>query len=228
VTSSKQQHEELSSSSLLFPIHRVYCVGKNYADHVQEMGGDVTRSTPVFFTKPNDGVVYAPKDSQTPVVYPLQTTNLHYEVELVVAIGSNVSSSETTAIEDCIYGFAVGIDLTRRDLQSAAKEKRGPWDVAKYFDQSAPMGSISSHITLKDLKSSNISLQVNGVTKQSAPLRNMIWSVPEIIKELTKSFVLKPGDLIMTGTPAGVGPIHVGDHVVGKVDGLEDVDMVLV
>jgi fumarylpyruvate hydrolase len=231
-----------SSSNWLFPIHRVYCVGKNYADHIQEMGGDVTRSTPVFFMKPSDGVVFARRtctskynddqqpqksdgcisDSRqpisTPIAYPPNTHNLHYEVELVVAIGKkghhDIAPEQAV---DYIYGYAVGIDLTRRDLQSTAKDHRGPWDIAKYFDQSAPMGSISTGIPLEMVQTATITLEVNGTLRQSASLNQMIWSVPEIIAELSKSWILQPGDLIMTGTPEGVGPIQVGDRVVGRV-----------
>ena len=242
--SSNNNHKQdttttTDSTIIRFPIHRVYCVGKNYADHVKEMGGDVQRSTPVFFMKPNDGVVFAGKGSTdtttTPINYPPNTNNLHYEVELVVAIGKDQETTTTAShidpkdAEQYIYGYAVGIDLTRRDLQNDAKERRGPWDVAKYFDQSAPMSPISTSISLQQIENdtTTIQLTVNGSKRQSAKINQMIWNISEIISELSKSFTLRQGDLIMTGTPAGVGPIEIGDRIVGTVDGLEPVDIIL-
>jgi fumarylpyruvate hydrolase len=226
----------------LFPIHRVYCVGKNYADHVKEMGGDVTRSKPVFFTKPGDGVILASNTNATPIAYPPHTTNLHYECELVVAIGKTAKNGKIS-LEDApsyIFGFAVGLDLTRRDLQSQAKASGAPWDTAKYFDQSAPMGSIRTMTTLAEMEQYHLQLRVNDELKQSAPLTEMIWSIPEIIAELSSYYQLQAGDLIMTGTPSGVGPVQVGDRIVGQIvrDGgagnastenvVEPVDIVLV
>ena len=248
-------------SNSRFPVRRVYCVGKNYAAHVVEMGGDLERSNPVFFTKPSfGGVVYAgspelngdegnvnDSNDSTAVKYPPNTCNLHYEVELVVAIGKELGAKSTTSttaaatpisaseLLDCVYGYAVGIDLTRRDLQGEAKSKGLPWDTGKYFDQSAPMGPITPAATLHEtsfegtLDHQLMELTVNGETKQSVRLKKMIWKVPEIIAELTKSFVLKPGDLIMTGTPSGVGPVVQGDRLVGTIEGLvQGVDITMV
>jgi len=238
-------------TSKKFPVRRVYCVGKNYVEHVIEMGGDVKRNKPVFFTKPSvDGVVYAGIEddgdgdgstkSPTPIEYPPNTNDLHYEVELVVAIGKElnaVSSEKAYLLDlmDCVYGYAVGIDLTRRDLQAEAKSKRWPWDTGKYFDQSAPIGPITPRTVGEarsfgdELNPKTMVLTVNGTIRQSAKLETMIWKVPEIISELSKSFRLKPGDLIMTGTPSGVGPVVAGDRLVGTIDGLvEPVDIVLV
>ncbi len=232
-----------------FPVRRVYCVGKNYTAHVIEMGGDLDRSNPVFFTKPSfDGVVYAGSSefdddsnndsNSTSIKYPPDTSDLHYEVELVVAIGKGIppeTSSSATAsnLLDCVYGYAVGIDLTRRDLQGEAKSKGLPWDTGKYFDESAPMGPITPAVTTDSfeaiLDEKTMELTVNGETRQSVLLENMIWKVPEIINELSKSFELKQGDLIMTGTPSGVGPVVAGDRLVGTIDGLvEAVDITLV
>lgn len=228
-----------------FPVRRVYCVGKNYADHVVEMGGDLKRSQPIFFTKPSyDGVLYAGGKTSTAVLYPPNTQNLHYEVELVVAIGKelvvsktkdNDSASSISAEDllDCVYGYAVGIDFTRRDLQGEAKKKGLPWDTGKYFDQSAPMGSITPKTAASSFEDTldlmSMELTVNGETRQSVRLNQMIWKVPEILTELSGSFALKPGDLIMTGTPSGVGPVVVGDRLVGTIDGLvEGVDITLV
>ena len=236
-----------TSPALLFPIRRVYCVGKNYEDHVKEMGGDIQRSKPVFFTKPNDGVVLAESSTgqeqdnlivtPTPIRYPPNTSNLHYECELVVAIGKSSENAirmvddmpkhriiPTESAADYIYGFAVGIDLTRRDLQQDAKDRRAPWDIAKQFDQCAPMGPITkmSLSELQEMSSSlHMELQVNGVIQQSTkPLQEMIWSIPEIISELSRSFTLQPGDLIMTGTPCGVGPVAKRDRIIGRVSSL--------
>ena len=241
-----------------FPVRRVYCVGKNYAAHVVEMGGDLERSNPVFFTKPSfNGVVYAGSSAfrggsdgsdsgttSTSVNYPPNTSNLHYEVELVVAIGKGIDNNSfstathppasTIDLLDCVYGYAVGIDLTRRDLQGEAKSKGLPWDTGKYFDESAPMGPITPAATTTTsfediLDEKTMELTVNGETRQSVRLENMIWKVPEIITELSKSFELKQGDLIMTGTPSGVGPIVAGDRLVGTIDGLvEKVDITLI
>eukprot|EP00536_Pseudo-nitzschia_multiseries_P016493 jgi/Psemu1/299275/fgenesh1_pm.1129_\ len=245
-------------TSKKFPVRRVYCVGKNYVEHVIEMGGDVKRNKPIFFTKPSvDGVVFAGlgRDGDgdheikppTPIEYPPNTNNLHYEVELVVAIGKELGSSsnsnssndatETPPPEllECVFGYAVGIDLTRRDLQDEAKSKRWPWDTGKYFDQSAPIGPITPRAASEaysfadELNAKTMALTVNGTIRQSAKLETMIWKVPEIISELSKSFRLKPGDLIMTGTPSGVGPVVAGDRLVGTIDGLvEPVDIVLI
>ena len=243
-TSTVANVTSVTSPSLLFPIHRVYCVGKNYEDHVKEMGGDVHRSKPVFFTKPSDGVVLAEAEGMqqskgtvgkaTAIRYPPNTNNLHYECELVVTIGKSSEDAARSSNEEppnriipvgnaaeYIFGFAVGIDLTRRDLQKDAKDRRGPWDVAKQFDQCAPMGSITkmSLAELQEMSAAlHMELQVNGVVRQSTkPLEDMIWSIPEIISELSKSYTLQPGDLIMTGTPAGVGPVEKGDEIIGRV-----------
>lgn len=238
--------------SLRFPVRRIYCVGKNYADHVVEMGGDLKKSKPVFFTKPSfDGVVYAgpppeagseESSSTTNVQYPPGTNNLHYEAELVVAIGKEVRCREKEeslppdVLPTCVYGYAVGIDLTRRDLQGEAKSGGKPWDTGKYFDQSAPMGPLSirppnneSEEEQRDLYDKTMVLTVNGETKQSVRLGEMIWKVPEIIAELSLLYTLKPGDLIMTGTPSGVGPVVVGDRIRATIDGLvEGLDITLV
>jgi fumarylpyruvate hydrolase len=253
-----------NNNSLHFPVRRVYCVGKNYVEHVKEMGGDVLRSKPIFFTKPVDGVVFAGttgghnnnnNNNSTPIKYPPNTSNFHYEVELVVAIGKEIRYSEITTsssddntsknnnaaaaatILNCVYGYAVGIDLTRRDLQQDAKDNRGPWTLAKYFDESAPIGPISpissssSSLSFEEhIDGKIMSLTVNGEIKQSVQLNEMIWNVPEIITELLKSYDLKPGDLIMTGTPSGVGPATVGDRIIGSIDGgmVKNVDITLV
>ena len=259
--SNNNDDNDKDNEQLHFPVRRVYCVGKNYAEHVKEMGGDVRRSKPIFFTKPVDGVVFAGtgghnnnnnNNNSTPIKYPPNTSNFHYEVELVVAIGKEIRYSDITnssgnntsindaaaaaAILDCVYGYAVGIDLTRRDLQQDAKDNRGPWTLGKYFDESAPIGPISPSSSSSSLSFEEhiddkiMSLTVNGEVKQSVQLNEMIWNVPEIIAELLKSYDLKPGDLIMTGTPSGVGPVTVGDRIIGSIDGgmVKNVDITLV
>lgn len=204
-----------------FPVHRVYCVGRNYGDHVREMGGDPKAEPPVFFSKPATSIVVDGED----VNYPQATTDLHHEVELVVALKAG---GRAIAIEDasaCIYGYAVGIDLTRRDLQDLAKKGGRPWDVAKGFDQSAPISAIRPVDQGSHLSSGNISLQVNGELRQDGNLSEMIWAVPEIISSLSDFYQLKSGDLIFTGTPAGVSAINVGDHLRAAIDGVGEVEL---
>jgi fumarylpyruvate hydrolase len=227
----------IEGSSHCFPVHRIYCVGRNYSEHVQEMGGDPTKSAPTFFTKPADAVVGSPAT----ISYPLATEDLNYEVELVVCIGKGGVKIPVGSALEHIFGYAVGLDLTRRDLQAAAKAKGLPWDAAKAFDQSAPMGAIVPVVGTPDtateattnrnlheqMTKSTIQLSVNGVAKQHATLDQMIWSIPLIIHQLSHRFHLQPGDLIFTGTPSGIGPLVPGDEVVGSVDGLPSVQMKL-
>lgn len=190
-------------SVLRFPVHRVYCVGRNYAEHVKEMGGEVGRDPPFFFAKPPDALV---TDGRFP--YPTLSNDVHHEVELVVALGPGAR----------IFGHAVGLDMTMRDLQAAAKKQGRPWEVAKGFDHSAPIGAILPAETA--LPSGAITLDVNGQRRQTGDLAEMIWSVPEIIAELGKLFTLQPGDLIFTGTPAGVGPVARGDSLHAEIAGV--------
>ncbi len=203
----------------LFPVRRIFCVGKNYADHVKEMGGDAKSDTPVFFTKPADAVV----ESGAHIPYATATKNLHFEGELVVALhagGHNLKTREEAGA--LIFGTAAGCDLTRRDHQAAAKKAGSPWDSAKGFDQSAPIGEIgrSQDFPPGDFDDAHLITTVNGEKRQDAPLSMMIWSVPEIIIALSAQFELKAGDLIFTGTPSGVGPLVVGDNVEVKVGSL--------
>lgn len=189
-----------------FPIRRIFCIGKNYADHTKEMGGDPKTTPPVFFTKPADAAT-----SMREIPYPLATDDLHYEGELVVALkdgGTALSEKEAIA---AIYGYACGCDLTRRDLQKEAKERCAPWDLAKALDNGAVLGRLQQASGLLD--QGPISLSVNGETRQSSDLSEMIWSTPEIIMKLSRYFHLCPGDLIFTGTPAGVGALEPEDRV---------------
>jgi fumarylpyruvate hydrolase len=200
-----------------FPVHRIYCVGRNYADHVREMGGTPERSPPIFFTKPADAIVHDGAD----VPYPPRTRNLHHEVELVVAIGKGGSHIAPDQALAHVFGYAVGNDYTRRDLQKQMREAGQPWDVAKAFDHSAAISAIHPVETFGHLSRGRIWLTVNGEQRQEADLAEMIWDVPGVIAELSTFWTLQPGDLIYTGTPAGVGPVVPGDSVVAGIDGLD-------
>jgi fumarylpyruvate hydrolase len=208
---------EIAGTGERFPVHRIYCVGRNYADHVREMGSDPKRDAPIFFSKPADAVVA----NGMAVPYPPRTSNLHHEIELVVAIGRGGSRIALDQAIDHVFGYAVGNDLTRRDLQAAAKNGGAPWDVAKGFDHSAPVTAISRAEDVGHLAAGAIWLEVNGESRQHADLVEMIWSVPEIVTELSTYFELQAGDLIFTGTPAGVGAVVRGDSLVGGIDGLD-------
>jgi len=199
---------------LRFPVRRIFCVGRNYADHVREMGNDPRSEPPIFFTKPADAVV----ESGATIAYPQATSNLHHEVELVVAIGkAGASIDENSALEH-VWGHAVGVDLTRRDLQADAKKAGAPWDAAKAFDNSAPIGAIVR--AAGAFAPARIALAVNDTMKQDASTAEMIWSVPEIVVALSRVWTLQPGDLIFTGTPSGVGPLQRGDAVRAEIAGL--------
>jgi fumarylpyruvate hydrolase len=206
-----------------FPVRRIFCVGRNYAEHTREMGGDPTRERPFFFTKPADAVV----DSGTTIPFPRATNNLHHEMELVVAIGKEGVNIDQTTAQDHIFGFGAGIDLTRRDLQQIAKDKRRPWDSGKAFDQSAPCAALTPAANVPDISKANIWLTVNGDLRQSATIGDLIWSIEEVIAILSTEFMLKPGDLIYTGTPAGVGPVEAGDKIEGFIDGLASITITL-
>lgn len=192
-----------------FPVRRIFCIGRNYADHVREMGGDPKSSPPVFFTKPADAV--APDGAKIP--YAQATTNLHFEGELVVALKSGGKDIQSeNAARDLIFGYAAGCDLTRRDHQARAKAAGAPWDTAKGFDLSAPVGVIALADDV-ELTDAGLRTLINDEERQNAALDDMIWSVPEIIMTLSEQFELKSGDLIFTGTPEGVGPLAPGDRV---------------
>jgi len=205
----------IAASEQRFAVRRIFCVGQNYLAHVLEMGGDPGQS-PVFFTKPADAVV----DSGGSVPYPMATENLHHEAELVVAIGvGGVSIDEAEALAH-VWGYATGIDLTRRDLQTAAKNAGMPWDMAKGFDNSAPCGALHPATDIGHPVAGRIALAVNGETRQNSDISDMIWSVPAIIAALSGFVALAPGDLIYTGTPSGVGPLVSGDRIEVEIDQL--------
>lgn len=214
---------EVANESARFPVRRVFCVGRNYAAHAREMGKDPDREPPFFFTKPADAVV----DHGATIPYPPETKNLHYEIELIVAIGKAGFNIAADAALDHVFGYGVGIDLTRRDLQFEARDKGRPWDWGKAFDQSAPIAPLHRFAGGAHPSTGRIWLAVNGAIKQDADLKELIWPVPDIIAILSRSMVLKPGDLIMTGTPAGVGAIIAGDKVAGGIDGLGKIEITI-
>ena len=214
----------IDRSEQKFPVHRIYCVGRNYAEHAREMGADPVREAPFFFCKPNDAVV--PSGSAIP--YPSATQNFHHEVELVVALQSGGVNIKPEAALDLVFGYAVGVDLTRRDLQQQMKDKGRPWDVGKAFDRAAPIAAIATVEARGHMPYAAISVSVNGTVKQSGDVKDMIWSVPEIIMHLSTLFELKAGDLIFTGTPAGVGPLVKGDRVAARIDGVPPLDFRIV
>lgn len=202
-----------------FPVRRIFCVGRNYAAHVREMGKDPERERPFFFTKPADAVVAG----GTTIPYPPLTKNLHHEAELVVAIGrEGFQIAEADAL-DHVFGYAAGNDLTRRDLQAEAKEAGRPWDWAKAFDNSAVCGTIRRAAAAGHPSTGRIRLEVNGTVRQDADLAEMIWSVPEIVSILSHSVRIVPGDLVYTGTPAGVGPLVPGDVCTVAIEGLDPI-----
>jgi fumarylpyruvate hydrolase len=200
----------------LFPVRRIFCVGRNYAEHVREMGGDPTREEPFFFTKPADAVVTEGAD--TP--YPPGTSDLHHEMELVIAIGKGGTDIAEADALNHIFGYAAGLDMTRRDLQAAAKKAGRPWDMAKGFDHSAPIGEIAPASEIGHPSEGEITLVVNGERRQHSDLAKMIWSVPEIIAYLSGLVQVEAGDLIMTGTPEGVAAVVRGDILQGVIPGV--------
>lgn len=198
----------------LFPVRRIFCVGRNYAEHAREMGGDPSREEPFFFTKPADAVV----TDGAPTPYPPKTSDFHHEIELVVALDGGGADVPVGEALDLVFGYAVGLDMTRRDLQAAAKKAGRPWDMAKGFDESAPIGAIATKSDIGHPSRGAITLSVNGVPRQEGDLSDMIWSVPETIAFLSTLVRLAPGDLIFTGTPSGVGPVMRGDRLAGFIE----------
>lgn len=206
-----------------FPVRRVYCVGRNYRAHAIEMGADPDREAPFFFTKPADAVV----SSGSAVAYPPRTSDYQHEIELVVAIGRRGRDIPVGRALEYVYGYAVGLDMTRRDLQIEARKAGRPWDMGKAFDESAPCGEISPAAMTGPLTGGTISVSVNGETRQSSDLSLLIWNVAEVIADLSTYVELAPGDLIFTGTPEGVGPVQPGDTLVGRIDGLADLEVTI-
>ncbi|RTZ41126.1 FAA hydrolase family protein [Candidimonas sp. SYP-B2681] len=209
----------VAGSDAVFPVRRVYCVGRNYAEHAKEMGF-TGREEPFFFCKPADALLTVADGQVGTMSYPPKTANLHYEIELVVALDKGGRDLTTEQAVDCIWGYGIGLDMTRRDLQGEAKKQGRPWEVGKAFDQSAPIGPLHPREQVGTLNSGAISLSVNGAAKQSSDLSQMIWNIAESIAYLSGLFELKAGDIIFTGTPEGVGPVVAGDTMVGAIEGL--------
>lgn len=207
----------IHGSDAHFPVHRIYAIGRNYADHAKEMGAQtVSRANPVFFMKPADAVVSGGGD----VPYPSATCELHHEVEMVAGLARGGRDIDATRALDCVFGYGVGLDLTRRDLQAAMKAKGMPWDIAKGFDASAPVSTLRPASEVRHPTHAELSLAVNSEIRQRADIADMIFPLAEIIAELSKLFELKPGDLIFTGTPAGVGPLLRGDRFRAELRGI--------
>jgi fumarylpyruvate hydrolase len=211
-----------------FPVRRIYCVGRNYAAHAREMGSDPDRDPPFFFCKPADAVVPVLPGTTVDLPYPSQTANYHHEVELVVAIGKRGRDIAAADAGSHVWGYTVGFDMTRRDLQFALRDKGRPWELGKAFDQSAPIAPLVPVSRCGHPATGRIWLEVNGKLKQQGDLADLIWSVPETIAHLSKYFELVPGDLIFTGTPEGVGPVVKGDLVTGGIDAIGELSIRIV
>lgn len=202
-----------------FPVRRIYCIGRNYVAHVEEMGGDADRDAPLFFQKPTDAVV----STGATIPYPTKTSDFHHEVELVLAIGRGGRNISVDKAEEYIWGYAVGLDMTRRDIQGGGL----PWEIAKSFDHSFPVGPITPAEKTGKLSEGRIELTVNGKVTQESDISHLIWRIPEIISRLSEYFELMPGDIILTGTPHGVGPVKPGDTLVARFDGLEPLEVTI-
>lgn len=206
-----------------FPIRRIFCVGRNYEAHAREMGKDPTREAPFFFTKPADAAL----DTPCTIAYPKLTEDLHHEIELIIAIGKGGSEIAEADVMDHVWGASVGIDLTRRDLQAEAKRMARPWDWGKGFDQSAPIAAIKPIAQVPSVETGRIWLAVNGEVRQDADLADLIWSVREHVATLSQAMTLAPGDIVMTGTPAGVAAVGPGDVITGGVDGIGELQVTI-
>jgi fumarylpyruvate hydrolase len=214
-------------SAAQFPVHRIYCVGRNYEDHAKEMGHS-GREAPFFFLKPADAILYAAPGTTAAMPYPSLTGNLHHEIELVVAIGTGGRNIAAADAHKHIYGYAVGLDMTRRDLQNDMKKQGRPWCIGKGFDHSAPMGAITPAHQVPDIGHAEIALSVNGTLRQSSAITQLIWNIAETIEQLSTAWELQPGDLIFTGTPAGVGAVVAGDAMQGDITGLSGIRVTMV
>ena len=211
-----------------FPVRRIYCIGRNYAAHAREMGSDPTREPPFFFQKPSDAIQYVAPGQMSDHPYPTLTKNYHYEIELVAAISKGGKNIPVETALQHVFGYAVGLDMTRRDLQAAMKKEEKPWEIGKSFDKSAPIGAVHKLGQVDHFTKGSIWLKVNGQVKQSSDLKNMIWSVAEQISNLSKAFELQPGDIIYSGTPENVGPVVRGDVMEGYIDRLPSISLKVV
>ncbi|MCI3206666.1 MULTISPECIES: fumarylacetoacetate hydrolase family protein [Pandoraea] len=219
ISAPPQASVSVAGSDARFPVRRVFCVGRNYAAHAREMGSNPDREPPFFFMKPADAVV--PAEGTLP--YPPLTSELHHEIELVVAIGAEGENVDAGDALSLVWGYGVGVDLTRRDLQQQAKDTRRPWDWGKAFDASAPCGPLHAVADVGHPNEGRVWLDVNGENRQTGDLNELIWSVPDLIAEISRSVKLAAGDLIFTGTPAGVGPLEPGDKVSAGVAGVGEI-----
>jgi fumarylpyruvate hydrolase len=211
----------VAGSTQVFPVHRVYCVGRNYVEHAKEMG-HTGREAPFFFLKPTDSLLVVPAGTTGEMPYPAMTSDLHHEIELVVAIGRGGRNIAAANAAEHIWGYAVGLDMTRRDLQGEAKKLGRPWDTGKGFDLSAPIAPLHPLSETGLMDKGNIRLTVNGKPRQNSDISKLIWNVAEMIEHLSRYFELQPGDLIFTGTPEGVAAVQKGDLLEGAIDGLTE------
>ena len=218
----------VAGSDALFPVRRIYCVGRNYAAHAREMGFDPDREPPFFFCKPDNAIVVVPRGQTVSITYPSRSTDFQHEIELVVAIGKAGRDIPVEQALDHVYGYAVGLDMTRRDLQAEAKKLGRPWCIGKGFDESAPIGPLRRAEECRLDAHTRIALDVNGKPRQASTLGKLIWSVPEIIEHLSKAWELAPGDLIFTGTPEGVAAVDVGDTLSAHIDGVGTLEIQIV
>jgi fumarylpyruvate hydrolase len=218
----------IAGAAEVFPVRRIYCLGRNYAAHAREMGSDPTREPPFFFQKPTDAIQLVPADGSVDHPYPSMTKNYHYEVELVAALKSGGRDIPMASALDHVYGYAVGLDMTRRDLQRGMGDQKKPWEIGKSFDRSAPIGPIHPVSKTGHYTKGAIALSVNGTIKQKADLSFMIWSVAEQISKLSEAFELKAGDIIYSGTPENVGPVVTGDTILCTIEGLPTLSISIV
>lgn len=221
-------HIAIAGTSDVFPVRRIYCIGRNYAAHAREMGSDPTREPPFFFQKPTDAIQNVAPGTIADHPYPTLTKNYHYEVELVAALNKSGRNIPKERALEHVYAYAVGLDMTRRDLQRAMGDEKKPWEIGKSFDRSAPIGPLHTALAAAPLEKGAIWLKVNGVTKQNANLNQMIWSVAEQISKLSEAFELRPGDIIYSGTPENVGPVVRGDVIECHIDGLPNLSVKIV
>jgi len=221
----KQTTIPIVGSEQVFPVRRIYCIGRNYAAHAREMGSDPNREPPFFFQKPTDAIQLVAANGSADHPYPSLTKNYHHEVELVAALKSGGRNIPADKALDHVFGYAVGLDMTRRDLQRAMGDEKKPWEIGKSFDMSAPIGPIHPVAKTGHFTKGDISLSVNGTVRQKSDLANMIWSVAEQISKLSEAFELKAGDIIYSGTPENVGPVVKGDVLLCKIKGLPDLSI---
>jgi 2-keto-4-pentenoate hydratase/2-oxohepta-3-ene-1,7-dioic acid hydratase in catechol pathway len=212
----------------MFPVRRIYCIGRNYAAHAREMGSDPTREPPFFFQKPTDAIQYVPTGTVADHPYPTLTQNYHYEAELVAVLGKGGRNIAVNQALDLVYGYTLGLDMTRRDLQRGMGDQKKPWEIGKSFDKSAPIGAVHKVAQTGHFAKGDIWLKVNGQVKQKADLNQMIWSVAEQISKLSEAFELFPGDIIYAGTPENVGPVVRGDVIEMHIDGLPNLSVKIV